>query len=94
MFFVLSQAWDKDKILSPRGESNLRPSDSALRCTYIADPSSMQDVCYKWTLWWALLTRVYFFTELKKHTILLILFTEHDAIGIADPSSMQYACHI
>ena len=32
--------------------------------------------------------------SLKKHTILLILFTEHDAIGIADPSSMQYACHI
>ena len=31
-FFVLSRAWDKDKILSPHEESNLRPSDSALQC--------------------------------------------------------------
>ena len=31
MFFVLSRAWDKEKILSPHEESNLRPSDSALR---------------------------------------------------------------
>ena len=30
MFFVLSRAWDKEKILSPLEESNLRPSDSAL----------------------------------------------------------------
>ena len=27
MFFVLSRAWDKEKILSPHEESNLRPSD-------------------------------------------------------------------
>ena len=27
-FFVLSRAWDKEKILSPHKESNLRPSDS------------------------------------------------------------------
>ena len=33
VFFVLSRAWDKEKILSPREESNLRPSDSALRCS-------------------------------------------------------------
>ena len=33
MFFVLSPAWDKEKILSPHEESNLRPSDSALRCS-------------------------------------------------------------
>ena len=33
-FFVLSRAWDKEKkILSPHEESNLRPSDSALRCS-------------------------------------------------------------
>ena len=32
MFFVLSRAWDKEKILSPH-EANLRPSDSALRCS-------------------------------------------------------------
>ena len=30
MFFVLSRAWDKEKILSPHKESNLRPSDSGL----------------------------------------------------------------
>ena len=33
VFFVLSRAWDKEKILSPHEESNLRPSDSALRCS-------------------------------------------------------------
>ena len=33
MFFVLSRAWDKEKILSPHKESNLRPSDSACRCS-------------------------------------------------------------
>ena len=33
-FFVLSRAWDKEKILSPgHEESSLRPSDSALRCS-------------------------------------------------------------
>ena len=26
-FFVLSRAWDKEKILSPHEESNLRPSE-------------------------------------------------------------------
>ena len=31
--FVLSRAWDKEKILSPYEESTLRPSDSALRCS-------------------------------------------------------------
>ena len=25
VFFVLSQAWDKERILSPREESNFRP---------------------------------------------------------------------
>ena len=28
MFFVLSRAWDKEKIMSLHEESNLRPSDS------------------------------------------------------------------
>ena len=32
-FFDLSQAWDKEKILSPHEESNLRPSDSVLQCS-------------------------------------------------------------
>ena len=31
--FVLSRAWDREKILSPHEESNLRPSDTALRCS-------------------------------------------------------------
>ena len=34
MFFVLSQAWDKEKILSPREELSLRLSDSTLRLIY------------------------------------------------------------
>ena len=33
MFFVLSRAWDREKILSPHEKSNLRPSDFALRCS-------------------------------------------------------------
>ena len=33
MFFVLSRAWEKEKLLSLHEESNLRSSDSALRCS-------------------------------------------------------------
>ena len=33
MFFILSQAWDKEKILTPYEELNLRTSDSAPRCS-------------------------------------------------------------
>ena len=33
MFFILSQVWDKEKILSPHEESNLTPSDFMLRCS-------------------------------------------------------------
>ena len=32
-FFALSRAWDKEKILTLHEESNLRPSDSVLRCS-------------------------------------------------------------
>ena len=32
-FIVLSLTWDKEKILSPHEESNLRPSDSTLWCS-------------------------------------------------------------
>ena len=35
VFFVLSRAWDKEKILSLHEESNLRPSDSALQCSTV-----------------------------------------------------------
>ena len=31
--FVLLRAWDKEKVLSSHEESNLRPLDSALRCS-------------------------------------------------------------
>ena len=31
--FVMSRAWDKEKILSPYDQSSLRPSDSALGCS-------------------------------------------------------------
>ena len=37
-FFVLSRAWDKEKILSPHEESNLSPSDSALWCSTTETP--------------------------------------------------------
>ena len=35
VFFVLSRAWDKEKILSLHEESNLSPSDSALQCSTV-----------------------------------------------------------
>ena len=33
MFFIISRAWEKEKILSPHEESNLKPPDSALGCS-------------------------------------------------------------
>ena len=39
--FVLSWAWDKEKILSPHEESNLRPSDSALQC-FTTEPQTLR----------------------------------------------------
>ena len=39
-FFVLSLAWDKEKILNPHEELNLRPSDSALLCS-TTDPQRL-----------------------------------------------------
>ena len=33
MFFVLSQMWVKEKILSPHEESNLRCLDTTLQCS-------------------------------------------------------------
>ena len=38
--FVLSRAWDKEKILSPCEEWNLRPLDSTLRCS-ITEPQRL-----------------------------------------------------
>ena len=42
MFFVLPRAGDKEKILSPHEESNLRLSDSALRCPTTEPLSSVK----------------------------------------------------
>ena len=39
-FFVLSLAWDKEKILNPHEELNLRPSDSVLQCS-TTDPQRL-----------------------------------------------------
>ena len=36
----------------------------------------------------------YFFTELKKIDHLSYSFYKHDAIDIANPSSMQDVCHV
>ena len=46
MFFVLSRAWNKEKILSPHEESNLRPSHSALRCS-TTESLSHRDMFFK-----------------------------------------------
>ena len=42
-FFVLSRACDKEKLLSPRWESNLRPSDFARRY-FTTEPQSGERV--------------------------------------------------
>ena len=76
MFFILSQAWDKEKILTPYVELNLRTSDSAPRCS-TTEPLRLWGE--KGPIWSSYMT----------HCNFLILFTEHDAIDIADPSNMQ-----
>ena len=41
--------WDKEKILSPHEESNLRPSDSTLQCSTTEKRDSMVGKAhYKW----------------------------------------------
>ena len=54
MFFVLSRAWDKEKILSPHEESNLRPSD--LRSDAL--PLSHKDSSVSGVYYEVLMTRV------------------------------------
>ena len=41
MFFVLSRARDEEKLLIIHEESNLRPSDSALRCSTTDEPQRL-----------------------------------------------------
>ena len=41
MFFVLSRACDKEKLLSAHEESSLRPSDSVFRCSTISCKSPL-----------------------------------------------------
>ena len=45
MFFVSSRAWDKEKIVSPHEEWNLRPSDSALPLSH--RDSEVNEVYYE-----------------------------------------------
>ena len=53
-FFVLSRAWDKEKILSPHEESNLRPSDLRSDALPLSHrDSSVSEVYYE-----VLMTRV------------------------------------
>ena len=48
VFFVLSRAWDKEKILSPHEESNLRPSDVSYDALTQNDrDSSVSEVYYE-----------------------------------------------
>ena len=46
MFFVLSRAWDKEKILSPHEESNLRPSDLRSDALPLSHKDSMMSENY------------------------------------------------
>ena len=46
MFFVLSRAWDKEKILSPHEESNLRPSDLLSDALPLSHKDSMMSENY------------------------------------------------
>ena len=46
----MTRAWDKEKILSPRQESNPWPPDLTTHDDFDSvDPSSMQDTCHIWT---------------------------------------------
>ena len=61
MFFVLSWAWDKEKIWSPHEGLrfkcyHLSYSIYKHNAKDIADPSSLQNMCHIWTSRWALLT--------------------------------------
>ena len=40
-FFVLSQTWDKEKLLHSHEESNCRPWDSALQCSLLSHRTSL-----------------------------------------------------
>ena len=44
--FVLSRARDKETILSPHEESNLKPSDSALRCSTTESQRLYREIGY------------------------------------------------
>ena len=46
MFFVLSRAWDKEKILSPHEESNLRPLDLRSDALPLSHKDSMMSENY------------------------------------------------
>ena len=80
MVFVLSRAWDKKKFFKVvHEESNLRPSDSALRCS---------------TMFFSFFSSVLFFVFFLCTFFRSYSINKHDAIDTANPSSMQDACHM
>ena len=47
MLFVISIVWNKENILSPHEESNLRPLDSAFRCSMLRLRGEVSEVYYE-----------------------------------------------
>ena len=98
-FIVLSLTWDKEKILSPHEELNLRPSDSTLWCSTTEAQRLYGEQGYKifplsFHLWQDEKNFfLYFLTELKTKHLSYSIY-KHDAIDTADPSIMQDACYI
>ena len=89
-FIILSLTWDKEKILSPHEESNLRPPDFMLWCS----TTEAQRLYGEQGLWQdEKNVFLYFLTELKTKHLSYSIY-KHDAIDIADPSIMQDACYI
>ena len=101
MFFVISRAWEKEKILSPHEESNLKPSDSALGCSttepqrlrWAQNPKVWGSIPHgdsEIILFPSLVTRrktsfSFFFFELKTYQISYSIY-KHYAIDVANPS--------
>ena len=76
MFYVLSRAWAKEKILSPH------VSSWRIRIFFFFPRSWRDENIF-----------LYFFTELRTYHLSYSI-NKRDAINVADPSSMQDACHV
>ena len=94
MFFVLSRAWDKEKILTPHEESNLRLGFRAPMLYRALDSSwGLRIFSFVPRSWQDESIFLYFFTELKTYHLSYSIY-KHDAIDIADPSRMEDAYHM